>query len=61
MSNSFYHPNQIVSQSSHVMETVASNSIPFQPKKFSAHHARYLEEIARIVETGPSPNSLQSN
>ena len=42
MSNVFNRPNQIVSQYSHEVEIMSSNSIPFQPKKFSEHFARYF-------------------
>ena len=36
MSNVFNRPNQIVSQYSHEVEIMASNSIPFQPKNLAS-------------------------
>ncbi len=50
MSNVFNRSNQIVSQYSHEVEIMASNSIPFQPKKFSEHFARYFPKIASMTE-----------
>jgi hypothetical protein len=61
MSNIFNRPNQIVSQYSHEVEIMASNSIPFQPKKISEHLARYFPKIASMTEIkAPSaPCSMQ--
>ena len=61
MSNVFNRPNQIVSQYSYEMEIMASNSIPFQPKKFSEHFARYFPKMASMTEVkAPStPCSMQ--
>lgn len=50
MSNVFNRSNQIVSQYSHEVEIMASNSIPFQPKKISEHLARYFPKIASMTE-----------
>ncbi len=50
MSNVINRPNQIVSQYSHEVEIMASNSIPFQPKKISEHLARYFPKIASMTE-----------
>ena|SRR2546428_647213 len=50
MSNVFYRSNQIVSQYNHEVEIMASNSIPFQPKKISEHNARYFPKIASMTE-----------
>ena len=50
MSNVFYRSSPIVSQYSHEVEIMASNSIPFQPKKFSEQNARYFPKIASMTE-----------
>jgi len=61
MSNVINRLNQIVSQYSHEVEIMASNSIPFQPKKISEHLARYFPKIASMTEIkAPStPCSIQ--